>query len=833
MTNTFYTNVHQKYNQILVRGYEDGKRFQHTFDFAPTLFVPNKKIGSDDTAWKTLDGKTVYPIQPGTISDCKQFIDRYDGVEGFDIYGNTNYVVQYISENYPEEIALDMDKIRVFTIDIETATEEGFPNIEFPNEEILLITVKDLKNKQIATFGTRPYDNQRNDVWYQQCKDEHSLLSRFLEFWQKNYPDVVTGWNICFFDIPYLMGRMEKILGEVESRKFSPWKMCRRREIYVKGNKEITYDIVGVAMLDFLDLYKKFTYSAQESYRLDHIAFVELSENKLDHSEFENFKDFYTQNWQKFVDYNIHDVELVDKLEDKMRLIELCLTMAYNAKINFEDVYSQVRMWDAIVYNHLKKQRIVIPQNKSSDKSTAFEGAYVKDPMVGMHKWVASFDLNSLYPHLIMQYNMSPETLITNGNISCSVEKFLNKKVDTSELGDMALSANGWCYRKDKVGVFPELMEKMYKDRSKYKKMMLGVQQEYEKTKEKELLKEISRLNNLQMAMKIALNSAYGALGNQYFRYFDIRIAEGITTSGQLSIRWIHNKMNEFMNKILKTENEDYIIAVDTDSIYVTFEKMIDTYYPNQDTDKTIKFMDKFCEDKVQPYIDKCYDELANYMNAFSQKMQMKREVLADKGLWTAKKRYVLNVHNSEGVQYATPKLKVMGLEIVKSSTPSVVREQLKGAVRVILEGDEKKLHKYVEDNRKAFNKLTIEQIAFPRGVNGMTQYAGSPIYTKGTPIHVRGALLFNHHCKRLKIDKKYPAIRDGDKIKFVYVKKPNPFQEDVIAFLQTLPKEFSLEDYIDYDTMFQKVFLDPLQTIVESLSWNVEPQNNLEEFFG
>jgi DNA polymerase elongation subunit (family B) len=363
---------------------------------------------------------------------------------------------------------------------------------------------------------------------------------------------------------------------------------------------------------------------------------------------------------------------------------------------------------------------------------------------------------------------------------------------------------------------------------------MLGVQQQYEKDKsQKHLLKDISRLNNLQMAMKIALNSAYGAMGNQYFRYFDIRMAEGITTSGQLSIRWMANKLNAFMNKTLKTEGIDYVVAIDTDSIYLTLEHLVEKTCEGKTTEQKIKFMDKICEDVFQPFIDSGYQELAEYMNAYSQKMQMKREVLADKGIWTAKKRYVLNVHNSEGVQFAKPKVKVMGLEMVKSSTPAIIRDKLKDSIDVILQGDQKVLHKYVTDFREVFNKLPVEDIAFPRGVNGMKQYAGSPIYTKGTPIHVRGALLFNHYVKKQGLDKKYQPIRDGDKIKFVYVRKPNPFQEDVIAFSQKLPEEFNIEAYIDYDKQFEKVFLDALQNVIEPLGWKTQEESSLEDFFG
>jgi DNA polymerase elongation subunit (family B) len=826
----FYTSVHPIGDKIFIRGVENGKRYQRKLDFSPTLYVTAKK----PSKWKTLEGTFVDEVQPGTIRDTREFIKRYDGVTGFSVYGNSNYAYQYISDNYSHDVNWDMDQIKVFTIDIETQTENGFPDIKTANEEILLITVKDLYTKRIITFGTKSFVHGREDVIYVGCKNEQELLFKFMDFWTKSYPDVITGWNTDFFDMPYLIRRIEREMGDGASNKISPWGYVNERKTFIKGNEEIHYDIVGIAQLDYLELYKKYTYSKQESYRLDYIAEQELGDKKKENPG-DSFRDFYTNHWQEFVEYNIHDVELVDKLEDKMRLIELHLTMAYNAKINFEDVYSQVRMWDTIIYNHLRKKGIVIPAKSHSGKDAQFEGAFVKDPLIGMHKWVASFDLNSLYPHLIMQYNISPETL-TSEKMSVTVDKLLNKEIDTEYLKhrDLSLTANGWTYTKEFKGFMPELMEEMYKNRSKFKKQMLGVQQEYERDKSKKhLLKDISRLNNLQMAMKIALNSAYGAMGNQYFRYFDIRMAEGITTSGQLSIRWMANKLNAFMNKTLKTEGKDFVIAIDTDSIYLTLEDLVESVCVGKTDEQKIKFMDKICEDVFQPFIDSGYQELADYMNAYSQKMQMKREVLADKGIWTAKKRYVLNVHNSEGVQFAKPKIKVMGLEMVKSSTPAVIRDKLKDSIDVILQGDQKVLHRYVEDFRKEFNNLPVQDIAFPRGVNGMKQYAGSPIYAKGTPIHVRGALLFNHYIRRMGLDKKYQPIRDGDKIKFVYVRKPNPFQEDVIAFTQELPKEFDLHTYIDYDKQFEKVFLDALQIVIEPLGWNTSEQSSLEDFFG
>ena len=621
------------------------------------------------------------------------------------------------------------------------------------------------------------------------------------------------------------------VIGEDHARRLSPWKIVHEREIYVKGNKEFAIAIAGIAQLDYLDLYKKYTYTAQESYRLDNIAFVELGQKKLDHSEYATFSEFYKNDWNKFVDYNVIDTVLVDRLEDKMKLIELQLTMAYNAKINYDDVFSQVRMWDMIVHNYLMKVNVVIPPKSSKDKSTQFEGAFVKEPLIGLHKWVASFDLNSLYPHLIMQYNISPETL-QQESVEKGVDHYLKNPAKESEY---AVAANGSQYRKDFRGVFPSIMEDFYNQRKVAKKEMLQAQQLYENENDPRQLKVISSKNNYQMGMKIALNSAYGALGNQYFRYFDLKMAEAITTRGQLSIRWIHDRMNDYLNKIIGTDNEDYIIAVDTDSIYVTFEKLVDKVMGEKQSDinKTIKFLDTICNEKFMPYINQQYEELANRQNAFANKMVMEREVLADKGLWTAKKRYVLSVYNSEGVSYKKPKMKIMGLEMIKSSTPHSVRELLKEAIPTILHGGQNDLYKFIEDARTQFNSLPVEEIAFPRSVNGLKNYRDSAsIYRKATPIHVRGALLYNHYLKEKNITLRYSDIKEGEKIKFVYLKKPNVIRENVISFLDVVPKEFGIHEYVDYDLMFEKVFLDPIEIMVQSLGWKVRQTASLEDFF-
>ena len=828
----FYTNVYQRFNEMLVRGYEDGKHFSYREEFYPTFFVPSKK----ESKYKTLDGRSVEPIKPGKISDCKEFVEKYKDVEGFDVYGNDRYVAQYISEKYPEdEIKFDISKIGLYTIDIEVAAEEGFPDVFNVAEELLAITLQNAATKHITCFASRPFNNTRKDVTFVLCNDEFDLINRFLDWWEVTAPDVITGWNCELYDIPYIVGRIDRIMGEKTVKRLSPWGNVRTREIQNHGRTALVCEMAGITVIDYLDLYKKFTYTNQESYRLDHIAFVELGQRKLDHSEFDTFRDFYTGNWQKFIEYNIIDVELVDRLEDKMKLIELALTMAYDAKVNYTDVFFQVRTWDAIIYNYLKRNNIVIPPKERSEKDSQYAGAYVKEPIPGKYDWVVSFDLNSLYPHLIMQYNISPETLQGSRHPTTTVNKILNQEITFEMYKDFAVCANGAMYRKDIKGFLPQLMEKMYGDRVIFKKKMLAAKQQYEKTPTKALEKEIARCNNIQMAKKISLNSAYGAIGNQYFRYFKLANAEAITLSGQVSIRWIENKMNEKLNKILKTENTDYVIASDTDSIYLNLGPFVDWVFKEREKDPEVivNFLNKVCEVEFEPYIESSYQALADYVNAYDQKMQMKRENIADRGIWTAKKRYILNVWDSEGVRYAEPKLKIMGIEAVKSSTPAPCRQMIKDGLKLVMGGTEDEVIDFIENSRKEFRNLPPEEVAFPRSISNITKYKGvNTIYAKGTPMHCRGALLYNHYIKERGLGKKYTPIQNGDKIKFCYLKNPNPTRENVISFIQDFPKELDLERFIDYEMQFNKAFLDPLKVILDAIGWSVEKKVSLESFF-
>ena len=828
----FYTNVIRFGNNLLVREIRNGERIKKRVRYSPTLFSLVQK----PTQHKTLEGKYVTPITHETMKDAKEWIDQYQNQTDL-IYGNTQYPYSYISDVHKETIDWDISKLLIVTLDIEVECENGFPSSRSASEPMLSITIKNHQNKKIIVWGLHPFKTDRDDVEYRLCKDEKDLLGQFIDDWEYYCPDIITGWNTEFFDIPYLCNRIKQVLGEDELKRLSPWKSVHDRDVYQMGRSHQIYNIQGIAHLDYFDLYRKFTYTAQESYRLDHIAKVELGEQK-DGNPFDTFREWYINDYQSFIEYNINDVELVDKLEDKMKLIELCLTMAYDAKVNYVDVLGTVRYWDVLIYNYLKEKNIVIPQKKMHDKSAQYEGAYVKDPQVGMHKWVMSFDLNSLYPHLIMQYNISPETLIPSDEEAPEkmVDKILDGKVKNTT--KFCMAPNGAFFRKDKRGFLPELMETIYNDRVKYKTLLLESKQKYEDTKDKSILKDISRYENIQMAKKISLNSAYGAIGNSWFRYFDIRNAEAITTSGQLSIRWIEKALNIYLNKVLETDNEDYVIASDTDSVYITFEKFVDMVFKKGKADETnVNFLDKVATKKLEPFIDKSYKHLAEQMNAYDQKMVMKREVIADKGIWTAKKRYILNCHDIEGVRYKTPKLKMMGIEAVKSSTPAPCRDKIRDAMNILMNGNEKELNTFIQKFREEFMELEPENIAYPRSCNGLAKWEGShELWKKGAPIHVKGALLYNHLLKKNKLGHKYPNIQEGDKIKFLHMKQPNLYQCSSFSFPVSVPKELDIVSSIDYDTQFTKSLVEPLRFIAEKMNWLIDDsygqQGTLEDFF-
>jgi DNA polymerase elongation subunit (family B) len=416
-----------------------------------------------------------------------------------------------------------------------------------------------------------------------------------------------------------------------------------------------------------------------------------------------------------------------------------------------------------------------------------------------------------------------------------TVDKVLKKELTFEMYKDTAVCANGAMYRKDVRGFLPELMEKMYNERVIFKKKMIEAKKAYEKTPTKALEKEISRCDNIQMAKKIALNSAYGAIGNEYFRYYKLANAEAITLSGQVSIQWIEEKMNSYMNNVLKTKGEDYVIAIDTDSIYLNMGPFVEAVFKGREasTEEIVNFLDKISEMELEKYIESSYQELADYLNAYENKMVMKRENIAERGIWTGKKRYILRVWDSEGVRYEKPKLKMMGIEAIKTSTPAPCRKYIKDALEIIMTKGEDDVIDFIENARKEFAELRPDEIAFPRSISEINKWISrTDMYNKGCPIHVRGAILYNHYTKKAGLDSKYPAIQSGEKIKFCYMKVPNTIQENVFSFIQEFPKGLDLEKYVDYDAQFNKSFVEPMKIILNAIGWSVEKKVSLESFF-
>jgi len=837
----FYTSLSRFGNNILYRGYRDGKRIMHKVPFSPTLYVPVEK----PTQFKSLDGKYVEPVKLETMREAKEFVERYKDVSNFDIYGNTNYIAQFVGEHWKKEIDFDINLINVTNIDIEVQSDEGFPEPDEAKYPITSITVKNNIDNTYYTWGLGPYDVTKSllkthRIIYVKCETERELMLRFLTHWNMptHMPDVVTGWNMRTFDIPYIINRCRRLFDDDKHLMLSPWGKVEEKQVTMMKKQVQLYEITGVAQVDYLDLFKKFGYSygAQESYRLDHIAFVVLGERKLEYDG--NLHSLYTTDHQKFIDYNIRDVELVDRINDKTGLMELCMTIAYKAGVNYNDTFGTTGIWDTLIYRNLLKQNIVVPPNKDSFKSD-YEGGYVKPPQCGVHDWVASFDVNSLYPNIIVQWNMSPETIMKGRADSRVNPDSILEGYKPTITENVGVCGSGQMFSNEKQGFMPKIIEEMYDERVAIKKKMIASKKELEtadKTNKQEVYRierDISRYENQQTAVKILLNSLYGALGNKYFRYFTMEIAEGITLSGQMIIRWAEKAVNDYLNKALKNEKyKDYVIAIDTDSVYANLSDIVKT---SKLTDKTeiTNFLDKFCSEALEKILSKSFDELSTSLNVHKKRITMKREAIADRAIWVAKKRYILNVLDNEGVRYAKAKLKIMGIEAIKSSTPGTCREAFTELFKVLISGTETETQAFIQSYREKFNSLPPQDKAFPRSVSSVKQYMDKDtLYKKGTPINSRAAILYNHMLQKHGL-KTYSPIKDGEKIKYIHLYSNNPLKENVIAFVDVLPPEFKLDRYIDNDTQFDKAFLEPAKSIIEAIGWKAEPVATLEDFFG
>jgi DNA polymerase elongation subunit (family B) len=878
-----YTSVFRAGNYLYIREIQNGKRRKFKIEYKPTLYITTTK----NTTLHAPDGTPVEAICPGTMQDCYQFLQKYKGVANFRVYGNTSYEYAYINETYPTHIDYKWNELVICNLDIEVESKMGFSEAKDALNEVQAITMKCSTDGIFHVFACQPfndtvYNTEHTDtkILYHQCTDELDLLNNFLDLWETLEPDIVTGWNIRMYDIPYLINRITRVMSFDDSKRLSPWNQVRESTVNIFNKAEVVYDVAGLCVLDYLLIYRKNVLEPRESYRLDYIAEVELGERKLDYSEHGSLQELYEKDFKKFIEYNIHDVRLVDRIDAKRKLIELQLIVAYHAHVNYVDVLSQVRTWDTLICNHLLAQGCVIPQKTDIAKDAQFTGAFVMKPTIGMHEWIASFDVQSLYPMIMRTLNMGMETKLTYKELTPLMRKYqlyldshlmvadeegkYNVNPDaivegvTEELWaelqaeNVSVSANGVFYRRDPKSFYSVMIEELFQNRLDYKKKLKEAKNAlselvclagddpqavavfHEKKAEYETQASIYDLK--QHAIKILLNSLYGAMGNQYFRFFDVKNAEAVTTTGQFIIQYIGRGIDAYLNKKMQCNPpQKFVVYSDTDSVYVTLKTVVDKFCPDGDMMTKVEFVDNLCKQAIQKEINRLFRLLTErYLNGVGEYLLMNREVIGDKGIWTAKKRYLVNVRDKEGIRKNPAELKYMGVEIAKSSVPKFCRDAMKAAVTIVMEQDQKTLFKFVKATKKKFKAQCIEDVSFPRSVNGLEKY-GDPktIYTKGTPFHTKGVLIYNALIDKYGLESKYPKIKDGEKMKFFYLQEPNPVNGNAMAFITSLPPEFDMHQYIDWETQWEKSFLEPLMLILNAIGWDTQPRASLKDVFG
>lgn len=843
---------------------EDGTEHRRKVPYQPTLFVHTTK----ETGYTDIYGKNCLPKLFDTMPDARQFIkDKKDII---DILGMDDFQISYISDMYKDR-SPDTSRIRIANIDIEVPSPE-FPNPEESKYEIKSIVHYDSIDDLYYVFGIASSSGEWSSrqsivepdlldkVRYTPCVNEKELLVSYISLWRDKTPVIVTGWNCAQFDIPYIARRLEMVLGVKAQSLLSPWGLVKPRTSRDDFGNDVTkYNLVGVEILDYLDLYKKFTFTSRPSFRLDYIGEVEVGRKKVEFKQ-NSYLEFYNEDYQNFIDYNIMDVELVKLIDESCQLLNLAVTMSYYDGINFSDVMGTVKPWDANIFNSLKKDRKVVPMSKGHPQAR-YMGAFVKQPVPGLYEDVAAFDLTSLYPMCIIQNNISPETIVAQLESGMPLVQTIDSIANRTfkyEHGDYAVSANGMLYRKDIVGVIPKEIEKVFWERKQHKNQMLEHERNVEAIKRElhkrgsedkyssltveelnaQLKHEKSRASQEdieQMARKIKINSLYGALGNRFFRYYSLQNAEAVTSFGQLAIKWTNIALNEYMNKVCSTSGTDYVVYNDTDSAYITLKSLMKRVGKDDLLGNArIDVMDTICKKIESTVIRPSYVELSDYMNAYQNRMAMDREVLATRGFWTGKKRYALNVYDNEGTRYEKPKVKIMGIETQRISTPPLAQKGLKEAIRIIVQEDEPTLQEYVAEFKSKWNQAEYHDISFVSSANNLAKYSDDKLYpTSGCPGHVKGVLAYNRYAREVHSD----PIQEGEKVAILELKEPNKFNSASIAYVSgtNLPNEVDpayVISKINKPLIYNKRFISPLANICDAIKWDYEKSFSLDAFF-
>ena len=880
-------------DKIYERYIDDAGQEQERYvEYTPTLF--HHAAPGMVTNYKDIYGKPCIAKKFPSMNEANKWRKKM-GEMGQEALGMDDFIISYLSDTYKGEIRYDRNKIRVAWVDIEVTAPE-FPKPEEAKYPIDAITHYDSVHDRFFVFDLK---GKNGEIWeakksilrpdivervvYNVYDTEDELLLEYIRFFEENRPVGFTGWNTETFDIPYIIKRISNKFGSRTANRLSPCGKIKSRISQDDfGNEREAFTIMGIESLDYIDLYKKFSFTTQPTYALDYVAEYETGIGKVDYDG--PLKKLRDDNHQLYIDYNIGDVDRVLAIDKKRGFIDLVYSLCFYAKIKFNHVYNPMKVWDAIIFGSLKAEGKVVPENKIQPKQT-YPGAFVKEPVPNAYRWMMSFDLTSLYPSIIRQVNISPETIAGSFD-AAPMHEYINKTAPRPS-DEYSCSPNGWMYRKDIHGIVPIEIKKVFDQRKQYKNMMLACDRNAELCKAilhdenhvyggtisysvevrhdfdeafKSMLSELSKdaleklleeckdesilCNTNQLSRKVLINSLYGALGNPKFRFYDLRNASAITLFGQLAIQWIERKINEYLNELCGTTDFAYVRYCDTDSVYVLVNNVIDKVGGEDrfdDTEKLVDFLDNFGKHRMEPIIDKGYRELCEYMNNYEHLMFMDREAIAGPplksagigGFWTGKKRYALNVWDMEGTRFAEPKLKIMGLETQRSSTPKACQKSLKECIRRMLQEGEESLQEYYGIFEQEFRKLDYLDVAAVSSANNLQKYSDSNGYPiKGCPYAVKSVLCYNRNARKFGLD----PIREGEKVMIVPLKDRNPFGEICFGWLSgtRIPPEIESEvlKWLDWPLLFNKTFVKPLENITTAAKLQYEKVASLTDLF-
>ena len=839
---------------------KDGSRVHFDLDYRPYFYIETASQRESDrtSLYQTKLRKREFPNEYRR----REAIDRMRGGDDtaeLRLFENLGAPQQFLVDEYWRTNSNDdftQFPIKVCFVDIETYSPDEFPIPERAKDTINVITVYDTITQKYYTWGLGEYNTSNADVIYKNCTSERQLLVEFVNYIKTDYPDILTGWNSELFDIPYLINRITKVLGEDEAKKLSPIDVIYSRDLisqFGKYNKR--WHIKGMSCVDYLDVYKKFSPGLKESYKLDAIAETELGQKKVDYGNI-NLSTLADSDWQLFVDYNIQDVRLLVKMEEKLQYLQLLRMLAYTGLTPFENAMGTLNVITGAAVIESRKNGLVIPTFEKSKRYSPgkYEGAYVGEPQRGFQDYIVSFDANSLYPNVMITLNLSPETKVGNIEIQKDGNIILNKVKGNPNIltkqnfykgvkdCQLSISKAKVLFSQKKKGIFPAIVDNFYKRRVKLIKQMNKLKRQLsnlpdDDSSRPELEDKINKLHIKQFTIKIFINTVYGYFGNKHAPMGDPDISRSITLTGQAVIKQSNNILIDYIrSKCGLTEEEIQkeppVVYNDTDSVYITIKHLINHL------DIPFKTNSGKINKKVYDLVSDIEDHLNREISAWGERVlnttdcrfQFKRESICDVGVFLQKKRYILHVLDDEGIP--TNKFKYTGVEVVRTTMPRAVKPYVKRIIETMLQTkDYNETNSLLNEAYKVFSDLPIEDIAFTMGIskyktesrddygNVKDQCNGFSTY-KGMPIHVKSAYYYNILLERNDLINKYETIGSGDKVRYFYVKQPNKYGIKSFAYKYYFPEEFRDDIHVDKETMFDKIIYSAIERLYESVDW-------------